>query len=139
MIIPNKVVYPAVIGMLLLRIFIHPLPLSHYLWGAVAASGALLLIGLIAGWLLKKESVGGGDIKLYVFIGLVLGVKLTLLSLFVASVAGLIGGAILLVLGKYTKGMTIPFGPYIAIGAVISYWWGSSWVDAYLKMAGFIG
>lgn len=137
-IIPNKVVFPAVIGMAVIRLFVHPMPLSHYFLGAVAGSGALLTIGLVAGWLLKKEGMGGGDIKLYVFIGLVLGVKLTLLSLFTASVAGLIGGFMMMAAGKHSRGMTIPFGPFIAIGAIASYWWGDGWTNAYLRLSGFI-
>ncbi|MCR2806513.1 prepilin peptidase [Paenibacillus soyae] len=139
MIIPNKVVFPAVALMLVFRLFIHPMSIGTYLWGAIAGSGALLLIGLLSGWMFKKESVGGGDIKLYVFIGLVLGVKLTLLSLFLASIAGLIGGVALLLAGRYAKGMTIPFGPYIAVGSVAAYWWGEPLVQSYLRFAGFAG
>ncbi|MFD0586644.1 prepilin peptidase [Paenibacillus sp. GCM10027627] len=138
-IIPNKVVFPAIACAMVVRLFIHPLPLWQYGAGALAGSGALLLIGLLAGKLLKKEAMGGGDIKLYVFIGLILGAKLTLFSLFAASVFGLLGGVITIFAGKYSKGNTIPFGPYIAAGALASYWWGDLALEAYLSFAGLSG
>ncbi|GKU79901.1 A24 family peptidase [Paenibacillus sp. L3-i20] len=133
MIIPNVVVAWGVVGAVIIRLFIHPLPIWDYLIGAVAGSGALLAIGLLAGYLLKKEAMGGGDIKLYVFIGLILGTKLTLLSLFLSSVIGLIGGILLMALGRHAKGTTIPFGPYIAVGALCAYWWGDRLIGWYIS------
>ncbi|CAM4239719.1 leader peptidase (prepilin peptidase)/N-methyltransferase [Paenibacillus endophyticus] len=137
MIIPNKVVAVGVIGAIVIRLFIHPLPLLNYGIAALAGSGALLLIGIISSWILKKETMGGGDIKLYVFIGLILGVKLTLLSLFLASLFGLIGGIVLLATGAHSKGKTIPFGPYIAVGALAAYYWGNGLIDWYLSFLSY--
>ncbi|OMF21446.1 hypothetical protein BK133_28440 [Paenibacillus sp. FSL H8-0548] len=137
MIIPNKVVAVGVIGAIVIRLFIHPLPLLNYGIAAFVGSGALLLIGVIGSWILKKETMGGGDIKLYVFIGLILGVKLTLLSLFLASLFGLIGGIVLLAIGAHSRGKTIPFGPYIAAGALAAYYWGNGLIEWYLSMLNF--
>ncbi|MBH5318230.1 prepilin peptidase [Paenibacillus sp. GSMTC-2017] len=134
MIIPNVVVAWGIGGAVIIRLFIHPLPIWDYLIAAFAGSGALLAIGLLAGWLVKKEAMGGGDIKLYLFIGLILGTKLTLLSLFLSSVIGLVGGIALIVAGKRTSGTTIPFGPYIAIGALCAYWWGDGLVEWYIGL-----
>ncbi|MHA6483634.1 prepilin peptidase [Paenibacillus sp. strain BS8-2] len=139
MIIPNKVVVPAIVIAFVMRLFVHPLPIWSYLIGALAGSGFLLLTGLLAGWLLKKEAMGGGDIKLYVLIGLILGLKLTLFSLFAASVLGLLGSLAIRFIGRGQEGGTIPFGPYIAAGAVLSYWWGDWLISGYLKLTGFAG
>ncbi len=139
MMIPNKVVFPAIAIAAIIRLFIHPLSMWSYLAGAFAGSGFLLLTGLLAGWLLKKEAMGGGDIKLYVFIGLILGLQLTLFSLFAASVLGLIGGLLQNVGGKREPGRTIPFGPYIAAGAVLSYWWGDWLLAGYMTLTGLAG
>ncbi|MGO4544501.1 A24 family peptidase [Paenibacillus sp. 2TAB23] len=137
MIIPNKVVAVGVIGAIGIRLFVHPLPLLNYGIAALAGSGALLLIGMISSWILKKETMGGGDIKLYVLIGLILGVKVTLLSLFLASLFGLIGGIALLATGAHSKGKTIPFGPYIAAGALAAYYWGNGLIDWYLSLLSY--
>lgn len=67
MIIPNVVVAWGVVGAVIIRLFIHPLPIWDYLIGAVAGSGALLAIGLLAGYLLKKEAMGG-EILSYTFL-----------------------------------------------------------------------
>ncbi|WP_141506158.1 prepilin peptidase [Paenibacillus luteus] len=137
MIIPNKVVAAGVIGAVMIRLFVHPLPLLHYGIAALVGSGALLLIAVIGSWILKKETMGGGDIKLYVFIGLILGVKLTLLSLFLASLFGLIGGLALIATGAQARGKTIPFGPYIALGALAAYYWGNGLIEWYLSLLSF--
>jgi prepilin signal peptidase PulO-like enzyme (type II secretory pathway) len=134
MIIPNKMVAVGVIGAIGIRLFVHPLPLLNYGIAALAGSGALLLIGIIGSCVLKKETMGGGDVKLYVFIGLILGVKLTLFSLFLASLFGLIGGIALIATGAHSKGKTIPFGPYIAAGALAAYYWGNSLIEWYLLL-----
>lgn len=137
MIIPNKVVAVGALGAMLIRLFIHPLPMLNYLIAAFAGSGALLVIGLLGNWILKKETMGGGDIKLYVFIGFILGIKLTLLSLFLASLFGLIGGIAMIAAGKYALGKVIPFGPYIAAGAIAAYLWGDGLIEWYLKLLAF--
>jgi leader peptidase (prepilin peptidase)/N-methyltransferase len=134
MIIPNKVVAVGVIGAVCIRLFVHPLPLLNYGIAALVGSGALLIIGFVGSRVLKKETMGGGDIKLYVCIGLILGIKLTLLSLFLASLFGLIGGLALIAIGAHSRGKTIPFGPYIAVGALAAYYWGNGLIDWYLSL-----
>ncbi|WP_339203568.1 A24 family peptidase [Paenibacillus sp. FSL K6-3182] len=137
MIIPNKVVAVGFIGAVCIRLIVHPLPLLNYGIAAITGSGALLIIGIIGNKVLKKETMGGGDIKLYVFIGLILGVKLTLLSLFLASLFGLIGGLALIATGAQSRGKTIPFGPYIAVGALAAYYWGNGLIGWYLSLLEF--
>ncbi|MBC8080154.1 MAG: prepilin peptidase [Gorillibacterium sp.] len=134
MIIPNEIVFFGSAITLLLRLFIHPLPVWNYAIAALLCSGFLLLIGIVFEKLLKKEAMGGGDIKLYVFLGLVLGIKLTMLSLFLASLVGLL---ILLPLQFFQRkrvGEPFPFGPFIAVGAWIAYIWGNQLVDWYITL-----
>lgn len=134
MLIPNKIVLLGIAGAVLIRLWVHPLPLWDYLIASISGSGALLLIGLVFGWLLKKEALGAGDIKLYVFIGLILGIKLTFLSIFMASVMGTLFGLIQIVLKKKTAQKEIPFGPYIAVGSLIVYYLGNPLLDWYLNL-----
>ncbi len=133
MIIPDVVVFPAIAVMLLFRLFVHPEPLWMYLAGAVAGSGAMFLAGWLGAALFKKESMGGGDVKLYVFAGLVLGLPLTVLSVFLACIIGLI-----VALVTYKRSIRdrqpIAFGPSIALGCFISYLWGTPLVNWYVSL-----
>lgn len=67
-------------------------------------------------FMFKKESMGGGDIKLMFIYGLVLGFKMSLISIFIASFIGL--PVSLWILYK-KKDHEIPFGPFLAVSAII--------------------
>ncbi len=66
--------------------------------------------------LFKKESMGGGDIKLMAIFGLVLGFPMTIFSIFLGSLIGL---PISLFMLKKNTDHIIPFGPFLAMSAVI--------------------
>lgn len=76
----------------------------------------MLLIKKMGDFLFKKESMGGGDIKLMFIYGLYFKVPTTLVSIFLASVIGL---PIALILLKKNNSHEIPFGPFLAIAAII--------------------
>jgi leader peptidase (prepilin peptidase)/N-methyltransferase len=134
MLIPNKIVFFGIIGALVIRSFVHPLPLLNYVIAAFIGSGILFAIGLLSEWLLKKEGMGGGDIKLYVFVGLMLGVKLTMLSIFIASLLGSLIGISLISMRIRTREQVMPFGPFIALGAFFSYLCGDSIFSWYMGL-----
>jgi prepilin signal peptidase PulO-like enzyme (type II secretory pathway) len=134
MIIPNKVIAAALVIGLPLRLLIHDQPISHYLIGFVAAGCLLYGIGIVGQLIFKKEALGGGDLKLFAFIGLMLGIKLTLLTLFIACLLGSIVGLLLIRSGILKRDEYISFGPFIALGAVLSCWWGETWIDWYLHL-----
>ncbi len=73
-------------------------------------------IKLFGDFLFKRESMGGGDIKLMFIFGLVLGYPIAILSIFVGS---LIGFPISLIMLKGHKDHIIPFGPFLAAGAIL--------------------
>lgn len=129
MLIPNKIVYPAFVLFIALR-WMSPLDPWWYAFVGSAVGFSLLL--LIA--ILSKGGMGGGDIKLYAVLGLVLGVWNTLLSLFLASLIALGYGAFILAKRKQKRRVPIPFGPAIALGAWISYIYGEQMIDWYLRL-----
>ena len=71
---------------------------------------------LLGDFLFKKESMGGGDIKLLFIFGLVLGWPIAVLSILLGSIIGLPMSLIIL---YKTKNHEIPFGPFLSIGALI--------------------
>ncbi len=97
--------------------------------------GGLLLLSLVMDRILKKESLGGGDIKLYAVVGLYLGFLASLFSLLLAAVLGLL--FVLLRRGKGgERGGQIPFGPSIAAAAGVMLLYGGPVVSWYLGLFG---
>jgi len=87
MLIPDRIVAFALGAGLAARIVSHPLPWWEYALGSVLGAGILLILAVIS-----RGGMGGGDIKLYLFVGMMLGYKLTLLSIFTASLLGSLYG-----------------------------------------------
>lgn len=69
-------------------------------------------------FLFKKESMGGGDIKLLFIFGMVLSYPIAILSIFLGSLIGL---PISLIIMAKKKAHIIPFGPFLALGAIILF------------------
>jgi len=129
MLIPNKILL--VFGVLLVvgRMFIQ----SDPWWDSiVGAFGGFLILLLVA--ILSKGGIGGGDIKLFFIIGVVLGIYSTLLALFLASVIGLIVGVVLLNYRKQGRKTPIPFGPSIALASIITYFYGEQILEWYMNL-----
>lgn len=76
----------------------------------------MYLIKKIADFCFKKESMGGGDIKLLFVFGLVLGYEMAIFSIFLGSIVGL---PISLLFLKYKNTNIVPFGPFLCVGALI--------------------
>lgn len=129
MIIPDKVLLFFLPFLLLFRVLSPLTPWWDSLLGAVVSFSLLFLIAIVS-----KGGMGGGDIKLYFLIGLVLGTVNSLLSLFFASVIGMIAGIIVLkVKGKGRK-TPVPFGPSIAVACVIVYFYGDQFINWYWNL-----
>jgi len=88
--------------------------------GAVVGGGIIFIMGLIGDWIFKKESIGGGDVKLLAAIGAFLGWQKVLLAFFVAPLFGAIIGIIIKI---KTKESIIPYGPFLSLAALISLFW----------------
>ncbi|PZM64976.1 prepilin peptidase [Paenibacillus dendritiformis] len=128
-IIPNRIIAWGIGLGLLLRCLSHPLPWWNYALAALACSGLLFLLAIAS-----KGGMGGGDIKLYLFIGLVLGLAPALLSLFAASLFGLLYGCMMLCFKPgFRKDRSLPFAPFIAVGAWWAYLYGQEALDAMLQ------
>jgi leader peptidase (prepilin peptidase)/N-methyltransferase len=129
MIIPDKVVVFFAILLLLERLLIHQLsPWWDSLLGAAMGLGLLAIIILVS-----QGGMGGGDMKLFGVIGLVLGWKLVLLAFFLSTFVGTIVGVVGLFTGKVKRKHPFPFGPFIVIGSLLSYFWGTELIFWYIQ------
>ena len=95
--------------------------------GGLAIGGGMLILSLIFDRIIKKDSLGGGDIKLYFMTGLFLGWKAGFFNLILSCLVGLI----FVLLLKKSK---IPFGPSISIATLISIIWGDMVVSWYFSL-----
>ena len=101
--------------------------------GCVVGGGTLYLVAHFSLIVFKKEGMGGGDIKLMGMVGAFLGWKYTLMTIVVGSVLGAVVGVTLILLRLKTRAEYIPFGPYLAIGALLSLMAGDRLLNLYLQ------
>lgn len=114
-VLPNAIVLPAIAVALPAQLLLAP---GRWLEWTLAAVGAavLLLLPLLAG----RAGVGMGDVKLAFLLGLVLGADV-MLAVVVASLAVLpVALALLARHGGAALRMGVPFGPFLALGAVVA-------------------
>lgn len=130
--LPDVITLPGIaIG--LLGAFLNPeREFWEALMGVLFGGGFLWAIAHAYYLLRKQEGMGGGDIKLLAWIGAVLGWKAIPFVILTASIVGTILG--LLLASKNYKGLktTIPFGPYLALGALFYILGGEGFAQAYL-------
>ena len=129
MLIPNKILLFFLPFLIVSRIVSPLKPWWDSLLGAVIGFSVLLLIAVVS-----KGGMGGGDIKLFLLIGLVLGTIHTLLTLFLASVVGMIVGGIVLKVRGQGRKTPLPFGPSIAVGALLAYFYGDQLIEWYWQL-----
>jgi leader peptidase (prepilin peptidase)/N-methyltransferase len=129
MLIPDKVLLFFLPLFLLLRVTVAPLePIWDTFVGAVLGFMLLLAIAVVS-----RGGMGGGDIKLFAVLGLVLGWQDVLLAFFFSCFYGAIIGGIGLLIGKVERRKPIPFGPFIVLGTITAYFIGSSLVEWYIS------
>ncbi|MBD8034541.1 prepilin peptidase [Solibacillus merdavium] len=129
MLIPDKILL-FFLPLLIVGRILSPLePWWDSIVGAVLGFSLLLLIAIIS-----KGGMGGGDIKLFLLIGLVLGTYNTLLTLFLASIIGTIVGIVILKVRRKGRKTPVPFGPSIAIASIVVYFYGEQIIDLYLNL-----
>ncbi len=91
---------------------------SEALFGALMGGGFLWLVAYVYFLVRKQEGMGGGDIKLLAWIGAVLGWQSIPFVILVSCLFGSLVGVFLALREKKGFQTVIPFGPYLALGAV---------------------
>ena len=105
--------------------------IGHLATGVILFGG-LLLVSLVMDRILKRDSLGGGDIKLFGVVGLYLGLLPGMFALIVSCVLGL---AVNLP-RQHGDSEPFPFGPWIAVGTAIMLFVGQAFVGWYLGLMG---
>lgn len=131
-IIPDSMTLPGIPLAIVLGSTILPDPFLRFellglkasIIGFLAGGGFFYLVAITGKAILKKDAMGGGDIKMMAMVGGFLGWKGVILTTFLGSLLGSITGVTLILLKGREWGSRIPFGPYLALGALISLFWG---------------
>jgi leader peptidase (prepilin peptidase)/N-methyltransferase len=118
-ILPNAITLPGVVTGFVASWFLPPGWLSSLI-GIVAGGGILLAIAEAYYRVRGQEGLGMGDVKMLAMIGAFLGWPLMVLTLVVASFAGSLVGVALLASGRGTMQAALPFGTFLAIGALVA-------------------
>jgi leader peptidase (prepilin peptidase)/N-methyltransferase len=126
MIIPNKIVLPGAVMGLLASMALDPQRWWVYVAGSLGAAAFMFALALI--W---PGGMGPGDIKLALFMGAVLGAYV-MVALFVAFLLGSLVGIFMLLVQKRSRKEKIPFGPYLAMGAILAALVGETLLNSYL-------
>ena len=138
-IIPNKLTYPAVpVFAVLVAVGVlmgEDLDLVGALIGLLTYAGGLLVVAFV-----YPKGMGMGDVKLAAVIGLVLGalgpLRYVLPAAMFAFLLGAVGGMLAIAVGKKGRKSAIPFGPFMAAGAVLAVFLGPPIMDWYLQILG---
>ncbi|MEW5796596.1 MAG: prepilin peptidase [Candidatus Zixiibacteriota bacterium] len=132
-IIPDLVTLPGMVIGLAVSLFPDGVTIVQSLIGLVVGGGALYLIAVLGDWLFKKESMGGGDIKLAAMLGAFLGWQKVLLVFLGSAVIGLVVSLLIMAFSaRLRRTRIVPFGPFIALAAVMALIWGDRIVAFYI-------
>jgi leader peptidase (prepilin peptidase)/N-methyltransferase len=101
--------------------------------GLVVGGGLLWAVAIIGKLVFRKEAMGFGDVKFLAGMGVFLGWQSVLFIVAVSSLIGSVCGVALMVASGRRWGLRIPFGPYLALAAVIWMLGGSRWMAWYLE------
>ncbi|MDD5618466.1 MAG: prepilin peptidase [Candidatus Omnitrophica bacterium] len=99
--------------------------------GIIIGGAVLWVTGLLGDFIFKKETMGGGDVKLLAMIGAFLGWKIALLTFFISPIFGAIVG---IIIKLRTKNSVIAYGPYLALGALVCLFFSNNilnWIFRY--------
>lgn len=125
----NILIIPGIVLGVISAILLHFDDFWTYLIGGLVGFSALFLIALLA-----PGSMGMGDAKLILFLGLVTGFPEVILLLFLAFVLGGLTAGLLLLLERINRKDTIAFGPFLALAGFIVLLYGSQIIDWWTRM-----
>ena len=133
-IIPDAISLPG-IPVFFLAAFAVPTVTWHAsVVGIVAGGGSLFVVAWVYQLITGREGMGGGDIKLLAMIGAMVGWQGILFTLFAASAIGTLVGLIAMVRSGKGLKLAIPFGPFLAMGAVSYLFLGEGLTAWYFNM-----
>ena len=131
--IPDVLSLPGIGLGLAFSFFTPRLSFWQSLTGIAIGGGIFYLIAVTFSLVRRKEGLGGGDIKLLAMIGAFLGWQGVVFTIMASSVVGIIVAVPLMRRSGKGLGAALPFGPFLALGAVSYIFWGGLFFHWYLS------
>jgi leader peptidase (prepilin peptidase)/N-methyltransferase len=132
-IIPDLLTVPGMVVGLGASLLPGGLGIVSSMIGLVVGGGVLYLIALTGDWLFKKESMGGGDIKMAAMLGAFLGWQKVVFVFFSAAAIGLLISLLIMFFSKKLRvTRVVPFGPFLALGAFVAIVYGDGVIAYYI-------
>jgi leader peptidase (prepilin peptidase)/N-methyltransferase len=130
--IPMVITLPGVLAGFALSPFLPGMGFLESLGGILAGAGGLYLMRQYY-WLLRRaEGMGGGDVDLAAMLGAFLGWQGVAFSLVAGAAIGLVAGIVLMAVRRKGLKMAVPFGPFLALGALLFIFLGRFIINWYL-------
>jgi leader peptidase (prepilin peptidase)/N-methyltransferase len=134
-ILPDHIVFPGIALSLVYAFFRRDgLRIGGALLGGLVGAGFLLLVYGAYYLVRKKEGMGLGDVTMMAMIGIYLGWLEALLTIILASLAGVLAGIAIIVVRKRSLQFLLPYGTFLAPAAFVALVWGEGLIRAYLAL-----
>jgi leader peptidase (prepilin peptidase)/N-methyltransferase len=131
--LPNAITLPGIVVGLAFSLLLPP-GIVDALIGTLIGGGVLWAIGEVYFRMTGQEGMGGGDVKMLAMIGAFLGWKLVLVTLVFSSVAGSVIGVLVLATRRGGMKHALPYGTFLALGALIASLFGDQIVAWYVGL-----
>jgi leader peptidase (prepilin peptidase)/N-methyltransferase len=128
--IPDLIVLIGLTAALCYRIILPSQPVLDGIWGLILVSGFFGFLYLAS----RGSWIGLGDVKLGLFLGLLLGWKMSLVMLMLAYVGGALVGVVLILLRRKTMKSALPFGTFLTASSLVTLLWGERILAWYWQM-----
>jgi leader peptidase (prepilin peptidase)/N-methyltransferase len=130
--LPDVITVPGTVAGIVSSFFLPPGVLASVLGAALGAGMLWIVAEAYLRWR-GIEGLGFGDVKMLAMVGAFLGWKGTLITLLLGSLSGAALGVALIATGRGSMGLKLPFGTFLAIGALIASLWGDSLLAWYIS------
>jgi leader peptidase (prepilin peptidase) / N-methyltransferase len=129
--LPNVITLPGIAAGLAFSVVAPPGPIDSLI-GIALGGGVLYAIAAAYYAVRKEEGMGMGDVKMLAMVGAFLGWQAVLLTLVLSSFAGAVIGLVMMASQKGDMRYALPFGTFLAVGALIAMLFGEAMLAWYL-------
>lgn len=132
--LPDKITLPAIVAGLALQTWLPKTTFLDAILGVLVGAGILILTVNFWYWIREEEGMGLGDVNMLAMVGAFLGWKGVLVTLFAGALGGATVGLGLMASQKMGFRSKLPFGVFLAAGALAALFWGEEVVGRYMGL-----
>lgn len=129
----NVVTYPAMVLAIIASLILPDMTLKHALMGGAIGMSFFLLSALVGHAVFGPGAMGGGDVKLAAFVGLITGFPLVIEAIVLTILIGAAISLLLLITGARGLRDYVPYGPFLVAGGMITLLWGYPIAEWFLR------